>query len=101
MSNEFEAVLLENTKFSLDDMTRSCQVSREWIIARVQWGLLLHHDALPGNDPDAWLFDSRSLLRLKRMVAIERDFDSNPELAALVTDLIEEVESLRARLPQQ
>ena len=101
MSNEFEAVLLENTKFSLDDMTRSCQVSREWIIARVQWGLLPHHDALPKNDPDAWLFDSRSLLRLKRMAAIERDFDSNPELAALVADLIEEVESLRARLPQQ
>jgi len=32
------------------------------------------------------------------LVAVERDFDANPELAALVADLIEEVERLKARL---
>jgi chaperone modulatory protein CbpM len=32
------------------------------------------------------------------MRRIERDFDAAPELAALVADLIEEIEALRARL---
>jgi chaperone modulatory protein CbpM len=32
------------------------------------------------------------------MAALERDFDANEELAALVVDLIEEVQQLRARL---
>jgi chaperone modulatory protein CbpM len=32
------------------------------------------------------------------MRAIERDFDANPELAALVVDLIEEVGRLKGRL---
>ncbi|HEX7156410.1 MAG TPA: MerR family transcriptional regulator, partial [Burkholderiaceae bacterium] len=29
---------------------------------------------------------------------LERDFDAEPELAALVADLVEELETLRARL---
>jgi len=32
------------------------------------------------------------------MHRIERDFDAAPELAALVADLLEELEALRARL---
>jgi chaperone modulatory protein CbpM len=32
------------------------------------------------------------------MHCIERDFDAAPELAALVADLLEEIEMLRARL---
>ena len=32
------------------------------------------------------------------MIAVERDFDGNPELAGFVADLMEEIESLRVRL---
>ncbi len=97
MTQEIDAVLLEDVLFSLDELARSCRVSREWIIERVHWGLL-QHDDLTGADPDAWQFDSRSLLRVRRIIRIEHDFEGNPELAGLVADLIEEVESLRARL---
>ncbi|QOJ21318.1 MAG: MerR family transcriptional regulator [Gammaproteobacteria bacterium] len=97
MSKEVDAVLLENALFSLDELAFSCHVSREWIIERVQWGLLLRDD-LTGTDPDAWQFDSRSLLRVKRIIRVERDFEGNPELAGLVADLLEEIESLRTRL---
>ncbi|KFI21090.1 MerR family transcriptional regulator, partial [Nitrosococcus oceani] len=92
-----KAILLEDTLFSLDELAQSCQVSREWIIERVQWGLLLNDDAT-GTDPNAWIFDSRSFMRIRRIIAVERDFEGNPELAGLVADLIEEIESLRARL---
>jgi chaperone modulatory protein CbpM len=32
------------------------------------------------------------------MHRLDRDFDATPELAALVADLLEEIEALRARL---
>jgi chaperone modulatory protein CbpM len=42
-------------------------------------------------------FTSVQLLRARRLADIERTFDANDELAALVVDLIEEVERLRGR----
>ena len=40
-------------------------------------------------------FTSAQLLRARRLADIERTFEANEELAALVVDLIEEVERLR------
>jgi len=97
MSHEIYAILLEDAMLNLDELARSCQVSREWIIERVRWGLLLDQDLIT-NDPASWIFDSRSFMRVKRIIAVERDFEGSPELAGLVADLIEEVEVLRARL---
>lgn len=97
MSHEIDAILLEDTLLNLDELARSCHVSREWVIERVQWGLLLDEDS-SNTDPASWLFDSRSFMRIKRIIAVERDFECNPELAGLVADMIEEIELLRTRL---
>ncbi len=97
MSHEIDVVLLEDARLSLDELARSCQVSREWVIERVQWGLLLNEDPRT-TDPASWLFDSRSFIRVKRIVTVERNFECNPELAGLVADMIEEIELLRTRL---
>ena len=37
----------------------------------------------------------------RRMRALERDFEAVPELAALVADLLEEMDELRARLRRE
>jgi chaperone modulatory protein CbpM len=42
-------------------------------------------------------FTSVHLVRARRLAEIERTFEANDELAALVVDLIEEVERLRTR----
>lgn len=97
MSNEIDAILLDDAMLNLDELARSCQVSREWIVERVQCGLLLDEDSVSA-DPASWIFDSRSFIRVKRIIAVERDFEGSPELAGLVADLMEEIESLRARL---
>lgn len=97
MSHEIDAILLEDAMLNLDELARSCRVNREWIIERVQWGLL-PNEALINTDPNSWLFDSRSFIRIKRIIMVERDFEGDPELAGLVADLIEEAEVLRARL---
>lgn len=97
MSPEIEAIVLEDAMLNLDELARSCQVSREWVIAHIHCGLL------PGNNPDhtdptAWTFNSHSLIRVRRILTVERDFDCNPELAGLVADLIEEISILRSHL---
>lgn len=97
MPNEIDAILLDDAMLNLDELARSCQVSREWIVERVQCGLLLN-EGLAGTDPASWIFDSHSFMRVKRIIAVERDFECNPELAGLVADLMEEIELLRARL---
>lgn len=97
MTHDIDTSLPENTLFDLEQLAQGCQVSREWIIERVQSGLLWHDETLSG-DPASWSFDSQSFIRIKRIMTIERDFECNAELASLVADMIEEIEMLRAKL---
>jgi chaperone modulatory protein CbpM len=71
---------------TLEELTVVCAVSAEWVRERVAEGLL----------PER--FDTLAVRRVRRMRALERDFDAAPELAALVADLLEELDALRARL---
>ena len=86
--------LLEEAALTLDELMRACAVDRQWVVHRVDEGLLPAVRLAAGE----WRFGSRELARARRLSALERDFDAVPELAALVADLMEEMESLRARL---
>lgn len=97
MPDEIDAMLLEDAMLDVDRLARCCHVSREWIIEHVQCGVLLT-DNCTQADPTTWIFDSRSLIRIKRIIRVERDFECHPELAGLVADLIEEIEVLRTKI---
>ncbi|HSG77075.1 MAG TPA: MerR family transcriptional regulator [Burkholderiales bacterium] len=71
---------------TLEELVVVCAVSREWVRERIDEGLL----------PER--FDTLAVRRVRRMRALERDFDAAPELAALMADLLEELDALRARL---
>lgn len=88
-------VVLDEVTLDLDELAQACAVESVWIVERVEAGLLgvISHAQLSG-----WRFSSAELARARRLAALERDFDANPELAALVADLIEEVARLKARL---
>jgi chaperone modulatory protein CbpM len=88
------ATLEEDVTLTTEELCAACAVSREWVVTRVEEGLLPIDAGMPG----AWRFGSRQLWRARAMRRIERDFDAVPELAALVADLLEEVEALKARL---
>jgi chaperone modulatory protein CbpM len=45
-----------------------------------------------------WRFGVAALERARRLREIERAFDAGPELAALVADMLEEMDELRAQL---
>lgn len=89
------ALLLDQSKLSVEELTACCGVSRDWIIEHVQAGVLLND---PGQDPGTWIFSSADLLRTRRLLRLERDFDANPELAGLVADLVDELELIKGQL---
>lgn len=95
MTQEYTGVILDEVRLTLDEFATSCSVSREWIIEHVEAGVL---PTGPGPDPGRWSFSSHDMLRARRLLAFERDFDANVELAGLVADLLEELERLRTRL---
>jgi chaperone modulatory protein CbpM len=80
----------EETLLTLEELAVVCAVSPEWVRSRVEEGLL-------GAGPE-WRFTALAVRRVRRMRALERDFDAAPELAALMADLLEELDALRARL---
>ncbi len=86
--------VIDEAMLTLDELARACAVEPRWVELRVEAGLL----ACAAGATGPWRFASAQLVRARRLAALERDFDANEELAALVVDLIEEVQQLRARL---
>ena len=85
--------IIEDATLRLEDVARLCRVSAEWVLARVE-AEALHAQWRDGG----WCFTSQELWRARQIAAVESQFDADPQLAALVTDLLQEVRALRSRL---
>lgn len=79
---------------TLEELCSMCALEREWLVVRVREGLV----PATGADEPGWRFTTTTLARVRRMREIERTYDAAPELAALVADMLEEMDALRARL---
>lgn len=88
-----EAVPLEYAALSLDELARACAVEPEWVLQHVQRGILLGSGRV-----ESLQFTSADLGRARRLAQLERDFDADEDLAALVVDLCDEVRRLKSRL---
>jgi chaperone modulatory protein CbpM len=87
-------VVLDDVALTVEDLARACAVEAQWVVERVEAGLL----GRGSMDSVELRFVSADLARARRLAALERDFDADRELAALVVDLIEEVARLKTRL---
>lgn len=104
--NVTSGVSLEEAALTADELAHACSVQTAWVIDHVQAGLLVGISVttvttptpMTTATPPEMRFSSPELVRARRLLALERNFDANPELAALAVDLIEEVEYLRRRL---
>ena len=86
-------VVLEEACLTLDQVAIACAVERAWVVRLVEEGLFP-----PMQGPATeWRFGSAALTRARRIRDIERAFDAAPELAALVADMLEELDELRAQ----
>ncbi|MEE9927370.1 chaperone modulator CbpM [Microvirgula aerodenitrificans] len=86
--------LVEDTWLTLEQVAGACAVEPQWLLRHIEEGLFPHAESVAG----VWRFSTVSILRARRMRQLERDFDAVPELAALMADLLEEMDALRIRI---
>ena len=86
--------IVEDTYLTLEELASFCAVEPEWVLQHINDGLLSAAKLEGGH----CYFSAIELTRAKRILSIERYFDAVPELAALVADMQEELDSLRREL---
>lgn len=82
------------TLFTIEQLAGICARDGDWVRLRLTEGLL----PAASHGSGQVRFSAAGLRHARRMAAIERDFDAVPELAALVADLLDELDRLRGRL---
>jgi len=87
-------LLNEESTLTLSELSRACTTHAEWIVALVDEGILEPF----GNDAANWRFSGPSLHRARTVRRLQRDLGINMAGAALVLDLMDEIEDMRARL---
>lgn len=86
--------LMEDSWLTLEQVAAACVVEPDWLLRHIEAELFPRAECVAG----VWRFSGASLLRARRMRQLERDFEAEPDLAALVADMLEEMDRLRAEL---
>ena len=87
-------LLDDESSLTLDELSRACLMRTEWIVELVDEGILE-----PGSsEASHWCFPGPSLHRARTVMHLQQDLGINLAGAALVLDLMDEIEGLRARL---
>ena len=84
-------VLDEAVEFTLQQLCVACTVQTTQIVALVDEGVL----EPVGRAPDDWRFSGLGLVRARRALRLQRDFELNAAATALVLDLLDQIEALR------
>lgn len=91
----FDAIVVEEEiTFTLGDLCRACGADRDALVELVGEGVL----EPAGSVPDEWRFSGRALRTARAALRLRRGLDLGPGGAALVLDLLDEIQALRARL---
>ncbi len=77
----------------LDAFAAACGIEPEFVRLLVDEGLVQPVALQP-----AWRFGGEELARVRRIRRLQRDFEANLQSVAVMLDLIDEVEHLRATL---
>ncbi|MFV0680702.1 MerR family transcriptional regulator [Ottowia sp.] len=89
------AELLDDAALTLDELARCARLEPDWIATHVRAGVL---QPASGDSTMEWRFASTTIVRARRVAELEHVYDADPQLAALATDLMEEVAALRQQL---
>lgn len=87
-------IVEDDMEFSLGELSHICAVNAEWIISLVEEGILEPVDITSQQ----WRFRGICLRRVRIIQRLQKDLDVNLAGAALVLQLLEEIEILRTRL---
>ena len=92
-------LLDEQAELSLTDLCRVCSSSADWIIELVEEGILepVGYQQTRWQQTQ-WRFSVESLQRARTAMRLQHDLGINLAGIAVVLDLLEEIDSLQARL---
>ncbi len=104
MSRNIDPELLdESLRVSLLEMCRICGVHAEFLIDLVEEGIITPQAPPRGRragrrrDAHSWYFDGVAVVRVQRTVRLQQDLGVNLPGVALALELLDELETLRAR----
>ena len=92
--NPLASILEDETNLSLSDLCQSCHIQTEVVLEMVEEGVLTPQ----GDTPGQWRFTGAHVQRARVAVRLQRVLGVNHAGAALALQLLEEIETLRARL---
>lgn len=84
----------EEIEFTLLELCRACSATEAQLLALVHGGVL---EPL-GASVEEWRFAGTVLRRARVALRLARDLELNPPAVALVLELLDEIDSLRAQL---
>lgn len=80
--------------YSLEELSHTCDVEIAWIVELVEHGIIEPR----GNTTSEWRFSSLSVVSLAKAKRFDHDLGLNPAGIALVLDLLNEIDRLKAHL---
>lgn len=84
----------DTLELTIDDLCKRFGVEPRWIIDLVEHGVL----DPAGSTTTEWRFAEISMVRVAKASRLSSDLDINPPGIAMVFDLLEEIDQLRAEL---
>lgn len=88
------SVIGDEGVLSIEELARACSAETQWIIELVAVGVLEPQ----GTETSRWRFRAADLTCARRVARLQRDFDASLDAAAVMLDLLDQIEQLRARL---
>jgi len=88
------SVIGDEGVLSIEELARACRAEAQWVIELVAVGVLEPQ----GTETSRWRFRAADLTCARRVARLQRDFDASLDAAAVMLDLLDQIEQLRARL---
>ncbi len=86
-------VIDETTEITIDELVSYCHVRREKVVELVNEGII---EPVSRSATDL-RFGGPALRRARKAVRLERDLEINLNAVALILDLLDEIDTLKAR----
>jgi chaperone modulatory protein CbpM len=87
-------VVDETGALTLAEFACACGAETTWVLELVAEEVL--HPA--GCDPEGWRFGGQALIRARRFQRLQRDLGANLDAAAVILELLDEIDRLNGRL---
>jgi len=87
-----EAIVLNRSlRVTVDELCEMCRINREEVIGMVEEGII---DPL-GNSRQEWRFHGYDIKKIQVVLRLQRDLKVNLPGAAVILDLLDEIEELK------